>query len=197
MCNLCSYFTPYISDDRAKEPSESREICQPFLSRENACHVWRLARETSQWQQVMSPEQTAFALSQVTAVHVLPPLLPLSSGTDLLDYNVCLRDQMDGTLVDELAVMLKLSWRDAGWEQVSTTTFLCVIGAGVAACIDTTPGEEQLYLRYASDLEHELYLAGRTLDLPRSRLFLQSTLYERFDILLTQVRSHIWNRLTD
>jgi hypothetical protein len=56
---------------------------------------------------------------------------------------------------------------------------------------------ERLYLRYASDVEHALYLAGRTLDLPRSRLFLQSTLYERFEVILVQVRSRTWNWLTD
>ncbi len=71
-------------------------------------------------------------------------------------------------------------------------SYTFVIGAGVAATLDLHPGREQLYLRYASDLADELYLAGRAIDLPRSRLFLQTTLYERVDALLAQLRERCW-----
>jgi hypothetical protein len=70
--------------------------------------------------------------------------------------------------------------------------YASVIGAGVAACIDTTPGDETLYLRYATTLAAELFVAGRTTDMPRSQLFLQTALYERVDILLEQMRVRTW-----
>jgi hypothetical protein len=190
------HFAPLIAEDGIA-PAERRTTCQPFLMGNCACPVWQVAREAGAWPSVFTVEQTALALSRVTAGQVLPPLLPLACGTDLLQYMVNLRNHLDSFLVDELTMVLKLAWRDLGWEQIGSTTYLCVIGAGVAACIDTMVNAERLYLRYASDVEHALYLAGRTLDLPRSRLFLQSTLYERFEVILVQVRSRTWNWLTD
>ena len=151
------------------------------------------AQESGDWSDLFSREQTALALSQVTAAHILPPLTELPCGTDLLDYCVNLREHMDESLVRELAMMLNADWRELGWEQVNGATYLCVIGAGVAGCIDTTPNQERLYLRYAASLENELYLAGCTVDLPRSRLFLQTALYERIDTLLAEVRARTWH----
>jgi hypothetical protein len=194
VCNLSLYFAPFISDDRCHETIAPNDSLQLFLNQRD---IKSLVYEAGGWKQFITPEQTALALSQVAAAHILPPLLPLECGTDLLEYHVRLRNHMHESLVSELMLVLKSSWRTLGWEQVGSTTYLCVIGAGVAACIEATPKEEQLYLRYASDLEHALFLAGRTLDLPRSRLFLQTTLYERFDVLLTQVRSSTWNWLND
>jgi len=196
VCNLSAYFKPPIFEDTGS-PKEELVARQPFLIQEGErdYFIQKMAREVGTWTETTSPEQTAFALAHVTAAHVLPPIMPLPSGTDLLGYCVQLRDHMDGALVDELAMVLKASWRQLGWEQVGTATYLCVIGAGVAACIDMTRGE--LGLRYDSELEHALYLAGRTLDLPRSRFFLQSNLYERFDVLLDQVRMRTWNWIID
>lgn len=152
-----------------------------------------MARQSGDWSELLSREQTAFALSRVTAANILPPLTVLPCGTDLLGYNVTLRDHMDESLVRELSLMLNAEWRDLGWERVNGATYLCVIGAGVAGCIDTTPNSERLYLRYASSLESELYLAGRAVDLPRSRLFLQTALYEQIDTLLVEVRARAWH----
>lgn len=151
-----------------------------------------MARQLGDWSEFLSEEQTALALSQVTAAHILPPLTVLSCGSDLLDYSVNLRDQLDASLVREMALMLNADWHDLGWERVNGSTYLCVIGAGVAGCIHTTPNQERIYLRYASSLENELYLAGRAVDLPRSRLFLQTALYERIDALLVEVRARTW-----
>jgi len=96
-------------------------------------------------------------------------------------------------LVRELALVLENDWRALGWEQVGRSRYLCVIGAGVAASLDTTPGAEQLDLRYATELETELFHAGCAPDRLRSRLFLQSALYEKMNVLLTRVRSNIWH----
>ncbi len=185
MSKLAAYFKPLIFED-SSEPTEA------------ACHlafVQQMAREAGTWSEITSPEQTALALTQITAAHVLPPLVDLPCGTDLLTYSVQLREHLDGALVDELAMVLKAGWRELGWEQVGSSMYMCVIGAGAAACINMAEGE--LYLRYDSELEHALYLAGRTIDLPRSRLFLQTALYERFDCLLAQVRMRTWHWLID
>lgn len=152
-----------------------------------------MAQRSDNCSDMLSQEQAAFALSRVTAANILPPLTVLSCGSDLLDYNVNLRDHLDESLVRELALMLNNDWRDLGWERVNGSTYLCVIGAGVAGCIDTTQNRERVYLRYASSLENELYLAGRAVDLPRSRLFLQTALYERIDALLVEVRTRTWH----
>lgn len=196
MGNFSSHFKPLIFEDTCT-PRDEEVSCQPFLVNQDgpSYFVQQLSREVGTWGEFTSPEQTAFALAQVTASHVLPPLIPLSCGSDLLAYHVNLRDHLDGALMDELAMVLKTSWREIGWAQVSTDSYLCVIGAGVAACLDLSRSE--LSLRYNSELEHELYLAGCTLDLPRSRLFLQSTLYERFDYLLAQVRARTWHWIID
>ena len=196
MCNFSSYFKLSIYEDTAT-PDDESVSCQPFLieNEEQSRFVQQLAREVGTWGETTSPEQTAFALAQVTAAHVLPPLTPLPCGSDLLAYSVQLRSRMDGALIDELAMVLKTSWRELGWKQVGSATYLCVIGAGVAACLDMTTYE--LSLRYDTELEHALYLAGRTVDLPRSRLGLQSILYERFDCLLAQVRDRTWHWIID
>ncbi|MCX9079839.1 MAG: hypothetical protein OIN84_17875 [Candidatus Methanoperedens sp.] len=152
-----------------------------------------MARQSGDWSETLSKEQTALALSRVTAANILPPLTELACGTDLLSYNVTLHDHMDESLVRELAMMLNADWHELGWERVNGSTYLCVIGAGVAGCIDITPNQERIYLRYATSLENELYLAGRAVDLPRSRLFLQTALYERIDSLLIEVRARTWH----
>ncbi len=194
MCHLCHF---NHSEDRS-HPAEDRSPChQPFLRSEGCPPIehfgFTVAQQSGDWSELLSREQMAFALSQVTAAHILPPLTVLSSGSDLLDYSVNLRDHMDASLVRELSLMLNADWRDLGWERVNGSTYLCVVGAGVAGCIDAAPNQERLYLRYASSLENELYLAGRAVDLPRSRLFLQTALYERIDSLLVEVGARAWH----
>jgi uncharacterized membrane protein YgaE (UPF0421/DUF939 family) len=107
-------------------------------------------------------------------------------------YQVRLRNQMDSALVDELNAALALNDPDSNWKQIEAQLYACVIGAGVAAVIDTTPGSETLTLRYANALVPALCRARQVAELPRSLLFLQSILYERFDELLEQARARLW-----
>jgi len=194
VCHLCR---PTYSEDRSRPAEDQSSCCEPFLHSDDCPAIehigYLMAQQSGEWSELLSQEQTALALSRVTAANILPPLTVLPSGSDLLAYCVNLRDHVDGSLVRELAMMLNADWRDLGWERVNNSTYLCVIGAGVAGCIDTTPNHERLYLRYASSLESELYLAGRAVDLPRSRLFLQTALYERIDTLLIEVRARVWH----
>jgi hypothetical protein len=187
-------YTRIVVDERTG-PADDPIILQPFLIDEDHGQPplsldWL---EKGQWSAFMSREGTALALSQVTAAHILPPLLDLPTGVDLLNYRVALRDRLDPVLVRELALILEHNWRELGWEQVGPTTFLCVIGAGAATCIETRPGKEQLYLRYASSLANELFHAGHAVDTLRSRLFLQTTLYEKVNELLTRLRCNCWD----
>ena len=144
----------------------------------------------------MTPEQTAYALGQVTAPNILPTLTLLENGYELLEYRVELRAALHGELVNELVDVLDAAGADLHWNQVDANCYLCVIGAGVAACIDTTPQQEQLYLRYANTLVDALHNAHRAAELPRSLLFLETTLHERFDALLAEVRNRTWHWLS-
>lgn len=173
-------------------PAEEEALMQPFLAGDNHCVPGLSWLERGNWAGLMDRENSALALSQVTAANLLPPLLDLPTGADLLRYRVELREKLDPALVRELALIVEHEWRALGWEQVGETSFLCVIGAGVAACIETVPGEECLYLRYASGLANELFHAGRAIDLPRSRLFLQTTLHEKINPILARLRDRCW-----
>ncbi len=169
---------------------------QPFLYTQIAPAEERFTisqtRERGQWSELMTPEQTAYALAQVTAANILPPLTVLQNGSALLQYCVLLRAQMDDDLVNELSSVLTTFADAMCWDQIAENTYACVIGSGVAACIDLTPGGELVYLRYANRLAAELYNAESPDELPRSLLFLQTALYERFDILLAEVRMRAW-----
>jgi hypothetical protein len=173
-------------------PPEDELLMQPYLLGENRSVPALSWLEKGDWSGLMGRENIALALSQVTAANLLPPLLDLPTGVDLLHYRVDLREKLDPILVRELALVLENQWQALGWEQVSETSFLCVIGAGVAACIETINGCECLYLRYANVLANELFHAGRAIDLPRSRLFLQTTLHEKVNPLLARLRDRCW-----
>lgn len=175
----------FVSEDTCC-PLDDIPAFQPFLTGGDTC---------ASGESGPTPEQIALALAQVTAAAILPPLLDLPCGTDLLNYRVDLRDRLDVSLLRDLAAILNRRWRDLGWTQISVSTYLSVIGAGVAVCIDTTPGSETLCLRYDSELENELFHAGRTRDLPRSRLFLQAALHEKINDLLAILRDQTWHWL--
>lgn len=185
--------TPHIvADERSTPPENDAYLVQPFL-REGRLPLAML--EQAHREGNVETETLALALSQVTAAHILPALTDIETGTEMLDYHVDLRDVLDPLLARELGMVLLNNWQALGWEQVSEYRFLCVIGAGVAACLDTTPGAEQLDLRYASDLQDRMFLAGTAPDRLRSRLFLQTALYEKVDILLGQLRERVWSWL--
>ena len=183
----------WIVEDERRYPAEDAPLIQPFMVGD-ASHGLTLGilEATGGSATLTNREGLALALSQVTAARLLPPLVDLPTGMDLLNYRVNLGESLDPILVRELSLVLESRWKDFGWEQLEPHTYLSVIGAGVAACIETTPGDEQLYLRYNSSLANELFHAGRAIDLPRSRLFLQSALHEKVNQLLAQLRERCW-----
>ncbi|MBZ0293384.1 MAG: hypothetical protein K8L99_12525 [Anaerolineae bacterium] len=187
MCDFCHHLPNTCEDASACD-------CRPFLQSDRTitAAILQAAWHSGHWGDFLSPEQTALHLSQVTAAHILPRMVELPSGTDLVNYRVDLRAHMSGALVSELRMVLPALEAESDWKKVGNDRYVCVIGAGVAACLDATPDAEVLYLRYASDVENMLFLAGRTLDLPRSRLFLQTALDEKFDLILKQVRNRMW-----
>lgn len=154
------------------------------------------AFEQGDWSDLNNKEQVALALSKVRAENILPALTDLSHGTDLLGYHVKLREHLHDVIVQEVSHVLHESWRQTDWKQVGVNQYLCVIGAGVAVCMDTTPHEESLSLRYARELESEMYLTGTAPDRVRSRLGLQTNLNEKLDTLLATARSRIWYWVT-
>lgn len=185
--------SPHIVVDERCSPADAEEArIQPFLYSDD---LPLDGLEPDHWSIWMSRETLALALSQATAAHVLPPLMEVPTGEDMLRYRVEFRNQLHPILVRELALVLESDWQALGWEQVSRQRYLCVIGAGVAASLETTPGAERLDLRYASDLETELFHAGYAPDRLRSRLFLQSALYEKMNLLLARVRNNVWHWL--
>jgi len=183
------------TEERPRPPEDETTFEeQPFLHRGAPVSQAQalVMSDLGSWQMTHSPEQMAYALGQVTAANILPSLTGIGSGTALLEYQVYLRDHLEDSLVRELALVLESCGLDSGWERVAACSYACVIGAGVAACIDTTRGQEQLYLRYANALADELGRVQRAAELPRSLLFLQTTLHEKLDALLAQVRSRTW-----
>ncbi len=183
-----------IVEDERQYPVADPEQFQPFLNHQSTNLSLDLI-EHGEWSSLANRESTAWALSRVTAAQILPPLLKVATGEELLNYCVDLRDQLDTILIHELRLILESNWQELGWERLSGSTFLCVIGAGVAVCIDTTAGAEQLYLRYGSELANEMFHAGCAPDLLRSRLFLQHTLYEKVNLLLADLRDRCWQWL--
>lgn len=186
-----------VTEERACLPQDSSTFeCQPFLQSDSMHPLDRfttnLTREQGMWANALSKEQTAYALAQVSAANILPSLLELDTGYALLEYTARLRNNMDTLVIAELIHVLQNDGQDLHWGKVDATVFAAVIGAGVAACIDTTPGHETLYLRYANALVTEFSTARRAAELSRSALFLQSALYERFDALLEPIRGRIW-----
>lgn len=180
------------------------ELASPlvsFLPNEKVdCNAHRFmvscAFEQGNWGNITTKEQIALALSKVRAENILPALTDLSYGTDLLGYQVNLREHLNDMIVHELSHVLHESWRQTDWKQVGLNQYLCVIGAGVAVCMDTTPMQETLSLRYARELESEMYLTGTAPDRVRSRLGLQTNLNEKLNALLATARSRIWYWVT-
>lgn len=188
-------YAPKLMAEERRKPTRRDTLLEKhsFLaSHKTDFLMGELLREGGTWENEISPEQTAFELSQVTASRVLPPLLELDSGSELLEYHVRLRDHLANFLVSEMMAVLDACGDELNWNQVDTMTYACVIGAGVAACIDTTPDQEILYLRYANTLVTKLYGARHAAEMPISLLFLQTTLHERVDAILEQARPRCW-----
>jgi hypothetical protein len=185
-----------VTDEHSRVNPDALYEDQPFVRPQAGLsarqYMARVFREMGHWSQAASPEQTAHALGYITAARVLPALVDIQSGRELLDYAVVLRQRLDAEMVAELAMTLRARAFALHWEQVGAHSYGAAIGSGVAVIIEITAGAERLYLRYASSLAEDLYNAHGAVELPRSQLFLQSALYERFDTLLDEVRRRTW-----
>ncbi len=168
---------------------------QPFLSTSCASPpdklLVALTLASGRWNELLSPEQTAYALAQATALAILPPVEVLDNGSALLEYHVPLRERMSADLVAELVAVLAARGHELHWQQVESSIYVSVIYYGVAACIDITAGAETLYLRYTNQRTEAIYNARYKTEIPLSLSGLQENLYERFDTLLNDVRLRI------
>jgi translation initiation factor 2B subunit (eIF-2B alpha/beta/delta family) len=166
---------------------------QPFMNRTHlqGCDALLLhsAQKNKRWTQWLSAEQTAYALGQVTAARALPTLTEFVSTAALLDSRIRLRDYLDASLVNAITITLNRESEMLQWKQVEATSYACVIGAGAAVCVDTTLGDEMVYLRYANHIADAIAQAQNEKELPRSLLGLQINLQETIDTLLTYARS--------
>lgn len=203
MSSLNAEFYPIriLGDDRQKPLVQNGTMRkQPFLkfSEQNPGErfIVALTREMGRWSDIYSPEQTAYALGQLTAAAILPHLDEVWEAGDLLEYRVCLRERVDSWVIDELADVLDTCGADLNWDQVDSASYVSPIGAGMAACIDMSKGKETLRLRYAAFLSNILHNTRYPMELPRSLYFLQANLDERFDVLLEQVRQRAAGWLT-
>ncbi len=194
-----SYHPHSFSEDKSQpEGFKSLVTQQPFLPyTEHAPLDYLLVGftlQTQRWESLMPAEQTAYSLAQITALRVLPPLSQIASGNALLDYRVRLRDYLNDHLVEELAAVLAEQHDDLTWQQVDANHFVCVIYYGVAACIDTTAGDENLYLRYANERAEAIGHARYKTEIPLSLVGLQEILFNRIDELLAEVRqrTQLW-----
>jgi hypothetical protein len=188
-----SYYDCFFFEDKSS-PEGFRHLSnrQPFItdSRTESSDrlLVNLTLARGQWQQLLSAEQTAYALAQVTPLHVLPPINGLDNGSALLDYRVRLRDRMADDLVEMLTDVLNTQGEDLYWKQIEPCSYACVIYYGVAVCIDTASGEEMLYLRYSNERATAICNASYKTEIPLSLSGLQAVLFERIDELLNSVR---------
>jgi hypothetical protein len=180
----------FREDKSASDDIRALNSRQPFSPHANTPDALLVSFtvETGHWRDLLSAEQTAYALSLLTASHVLPPVQEIDHGSALLDYRVRLRTRMNGHLVDELTTVLNSRGSELHWAKVEVCVYVCVIYYGVAACIDLTPGEETLYFRCNNERAEALDNARFKTEIPLSLIGLQEILFERFDLLFNDVR---------
>jgi hypothetical protein len=139
----------------------------------------------------MTKEQAAYALSQVTAETVIPPLSHFASARALLECRVRLRDHIDDLLTEAIVSSLRAAGPVLHWRKLDSQVYASAIGSGVAACIDTQPGEETVYLRYSNEVAEAIKNAETGAELPRNLVGMQTNLHERFEPLLIAARKHL------
>lgn len=166
---------------------------QPFMQKDRLNPIDQFfingLRGRGQWAEWLTAEQTAYALAQVQTAHALPSLSEFVSVAALLECRITLRDHLDATLVEAITQALVLHSTAVHWNRIDATNFACVVGAGVAACIDTTQGGEVLYLRFANQVAAAITNAQREAELPHSLLGLETHICERVDELLVFART--------
>ncbi|MBI1277385.1 MAG: hypothetical protein GC179_04590 [Anaerolineaceae bacterium] len=172
---------------------------QPFMDKVhlNGCDALLVysAQTAAKWSQLLSAEQTAYALGQVTTARALPALTEFVSASMLLDSRIHLREFLDDSLVEAISKTLENEAALLQWRQLEATSYVYVIGAGAAVCIETTYGDEKVYLRYANHIAEAIAQAQNEKELPRSLLGLQINLQECIDILLAHARSKTFAHL--
>ncbi len=172
---------------------------QPFMDKAHlrGCDAFLIysAQVGEKWTQLLSAEQTAYALGQVTTARALPTLTEFVSASTLLDSRIRLRDFLDDSLVDSITETLDNEGELLQWKQVEATSYVYVIGAGAAVCIETIQDDEKVYLRYANNVAEAIAQAQNEKELPRSLLGLQINLQECIDLLLAHARSKTFNYL--
>lgn len=172
---------------------------QPFMhkNRLRGCDALLLqsAQRRGEWTQILSAEQTAYALGQITAARALPQFNEFVTASTLLDSRIRLRDFLDDYLVDAINATLDNEANLLQWKQVEATSYVYVIGAGAAACIETIKGDEKVYLRYANHVAQAIAQAQNETELPRSLLGLHINLHECIDVLIARARTKTLNAL--
>lgn len=201
MFRLTSLFQPHLWFTEITTPLThgSLMVYQPFMDkgslRGSDSLLLNAVQANGCWTQFLSAEQTAYALGQVTAARALPTLIEFVTIATLLDTRIHLREYFDDSLVDAIATTLHKEASSLQWKQVEAESYVCVIGAGAAACIETIHGDEKLYLRYANQIADAIAHAQNETELPRSLLGLQTNLQECIDLLLSHARSRTLNSL--
>lgn len=170
---------------------------QPFLKIGTELSDLELIGVRSIQEISMSKEQAAYALAQVTAETAIPPLSHFASARALLECRVRLRDYLDDLLIEALVASLSTAGAVLHWRKLDSQVYASAIGSGVAACIDTTPGKETVYLRYSNEVAAAVRNAARGAELPRSLIGMQSNLHDRFEPLLAAARKHILQGMVD
>lgn len=203
MLRLTSSFQPRLWFTEVATPLTHGSLMQvqPFMEKSllKGCDsvLIQAAQANGKWTQLLSAEQTAYALGHVTAARALPTLMQFVTIGSLLDSRIRMRDYFDDSLVDAITATLINEGDLLQWKQVEATSYACVIGAGAAACIETFIGDEILYLRYANPIADAIAQAQNETDLPRSLLGLQTHLHECIDQLLVYARSKTLTYLTE
>jgi len=173
---------------------------QPFMDKAQLRGSDKLlllsAQMRGEWTQILSAEQTAYALGQINTARALPHLTEFVTASTLLDSRIRLRDFLDDCLVDAITNTLSTEADLLEWKQVEATSYVCVIGAGAAACIETIHGNEKVYLRYANNIAQAIAQAQNETELPRSLLGLQINLQHCIDLLLARARTKTLRYLT-
>lgn len=196
-----SYHERLIVEERSSSADVLTQF-QPFLmTSETALTdplLVSLTRQHGNWENLMSREQTAYALGQVTATSIMPPFSTIENGRDLIEYRVWLSDVLEAGILRDVGLVLEQSCRELNWHRMQESVYVHAFGtSGVAACIDTSAGEESLYFRYANEVFEELHGAGCVAEIPFKLAQLEVGLHQCFDKLLRQVRSRSMHWLTD
>jgi hypothetical protein len=196
-----SQFQPHLHPlERQNAPCHDHlTSLQPFMQMQalySADRQWiQTCQETSNWQNLLTREQAAYALAQVTASRALPSMSEYVSVVALLESQLRLRDHLNDRLVEIISDVLHREGSALHWNKLDESVFCSVIGWGVALCVDTAPECETLYLRFADHIATAISAADRRAELPRSVIGIETNICERFEVILERARAILWSEL--